>query len=487
MPVDPPLRSLPTSHLLIGDRRITDASGGEYQHVYAATNRPTVTVTLGGPREIDEAVGAARAAFPAWRALPPGERRRLLLALGDQILRHADRLAQIQTIENGVPCRFATDLPPLAADYFAYNAGWADKIGGAVHPVWPGPAFDYSLDEPYGVVGLIVPWNAPLASLGQLLGPALAAGNTIVVKPPELTPFTAICVGELALDAGFPPGVINVVPGGPAAGEALVRHANVDKIHFTGSDRTARHVLAAALDHITPVSLELGGKSALLIFADADLLRAAEQAVSAAIVLSGQGCTNSTRVLVDAAIYDRIVSVAKGLLKRVRVGDPLDDATLMGPVISQAACERILTRIGDARTRHEGRLVIGGERLGGPLADGFFISPALFADVDNASPLAQDEIFGPVVSFMKFETEEEALALANASRYGLAAYVHTSDVRRAHRVARALAAGAVWVNGFDGVTPSAPFGGVKASGYGRLGGRHGIREFTRTKNVWVSL
>jgi aldehyde dehydrogenase (NAD+) len=478
---------LPLASLLIGDRRIDRATGGEYEHIYAATGKPTIGFPLAGAAEIDESVAAARRALPVWRTMPANLRRDLLLRLSERIVRDADRLSMLQTIENGVPRAFCAELPARAADFLAYNAGWTDKIGGAVNPVWPVAALDYSLDEPYGVVGLIVPWNAPLVSVGQVIGPALAASNTVVVKPPELAPFTSIRIGELALEAGLPAGVVNIVPGGPEAGEALVRHAGIDKIHFTGSDATARRVLAAALEHITPVGLELGGKSALLIFPDADLLRAAEQAISAAVVLSGQGCTNCTRVLVHTSIYDRVVSLAKGLLRRVRVGDPMDETTAMGPVISLAACERVLARITEASRLGEGRLIAGGQRLGGELAGGYFISPALFADVDHASRLAQDEIFGPAVSFIKFDSEDEAVTIANQTRYGLAAYVHTADLRRAHRVSQALVAGSIWVNGLDGVAPSAPFGGMKHSGYGRLGGRHGIREFTRSKNVWVAV
>jgi acyl-CoA reductase-like NAD-dependent aldehyde dehydrogenase len=382
---------------------------------------------------------------------------------------------------------FASRFPEAAVDYLAYNAGWIDKIGGEVVTTWPTRAIDFTLDEPYGVVAVIIPWNAPLPSLGQVLGPALAAGNTVVVKPPELAPFTALRVGELVLESGFPPGVVNVVPAGPVGGNALVRHPGIDKIHFTGSAETAKKILAGALENLTPVGLELGGKSALLVFSDADLLAAGRQAVGAAIVLSGQGCTNSTRLLVERPVYDRLIRIVKGLMKHTVVGDPCDDRTFMGPVVSAAACDRILGVITQARESGSGRLAVGGERLGGELAAGYFISPTLFLDVDNNSDLAQNEIFGPVVAAMSFDTEEQAIQLANDTRYGLAAYVYTNDLSRAYRVSQELITGNVWINGFDGIPPSAPFGGTKQSGYGRIGGIAGIREFTRPKNLWMSI
>ncbi|MDP9107429.1 MAG: aldehyde dehydrogenase family protein, partial [Candidatus Eremiobacteraeota bacterium] len=350
----------------------------------------------------------------------------------------------------------------------------------------PSRAFTYTVDEPYGVVAVIIPWNASLISVGQLLGPVLAAGNAAVLKPSELAPFVSLRVAELALQAGIPPGTVNVVPGAAAGGDALVRHGGIAKVHFTGSSATARTILAAAAERLTPVSLELGGKSALLIFADADIPAAVQQALSGAVALSGQGCTNGTRVLVESAIYEQVLLLARGMMRRIVVGDPFDAATLMGPVVSAAACERIVDTIDRARTSGAARLVSGGHRLDGALADGYFIAPTAFADVDRDSELAREEIFGPVLAFSSFVGEEDAVELANATRYGLAAYVHTRDARRMHRVAGALVAGSVWVNGTEGLAAAAPFGGMKESGFGRVGGRAGIREFTQTKSVWVA-
>jgi acyl-CoA reductase-like NAD-dependent aldehyde dehydrogenase len=483
---DAPLDVIPPVGLLIGDGRVDQTSGGWHRHVYAATGQPTVDVPLAGEKEITEAVRAAGAALDGWRSTTPDRRRDLLLRLADLVVEDAERLARLQTVENAIPHQFTAAMPKAAADFLRYNAGWADKLGGGVVPAWPARALDYTVDEPYGVVAIIIPWNGGVVSMGQMLGPALAAGNTVVVKPSELAPFTALRMGGLALLAGLPPGVVNVVAGGPDGGEALVRHPGVDKVHFTGSTATGRKILESALVNLTPVGLELGGKSAHLIFADGDLRIAARQALTGAVALNGQGCANGTRILVQAPVYDEVLRIALGRLKHVAVGDPLVERTVMGPVVSQAACDRIMRVIDTARERGHGRLVAGGQRLDGELADGYFIAPTVFSDVDNGSDLAQQEIFGPVLSFLRFDTEEEAVRLANDTRYGLAAYVHTNDLRRAHRVARALEVGNVWVNGFPGLSPSVPFGGVKQSGYGRIGGAAGVREFLRPKNVWVA-
>jgi aldehyde dehydrogenase (NAD+) len=485
--IEPPVTLIPPPHLLVGEERVHESTGGRATHVYPASGRPTAEVLLGGAGEIDLAVRRAREATGPWRSMPAAERRDALLRLADLVLTHADELAALQSIEVGLPTQLAQQTPRLAADFLRYNAGWLDKLGGEVVQTWPLRALDYTLDEPYGVVGLIVPWNGVLVSMGQMLGPALAAGNTVVVKPPPLAPFVALRVGELAIAAGIPPGVVNVVPGGPVAGEALVRHPDVDKVHFTGSGATAQQVLAAAATNLTPVGLELGGKSPHIIFADADPRFAARLAMTGAVALSGQGCANGTRVLVEAAAYDEIVKILTARLRRIPVGDPLDARTMMGPVVSAAACERVLGVIGRARDHGTGRLVLGGERLNGELADGYFIGPTVFVDVDPTSELAQEEIFGPVLAVTRFSDEAEAVALANGTRYGLGAYLHTADLRRAHRVSQALATGSVWVNGAPGVLPSAPFGGVKQSGTGRIGGISGVREFLRPKNVWISL
>jgi aldehyde dehydrogenase (NAD+) len=477
----PPLDVLPDTRPLIGDDR-TGTTGGEHEHVYAATGRPTTVVPLAGEKEMDQAVAAARAALPGWRETPPTERRALLLRLCELITANADELVALQVVENSVPIQFAASFPAACVDFLRYAAGWADRLGGDVVPA--GRAFDFTLDEPYGVVAVIVPWNGPLVSVGQVLGPALVTGNTVVLKPPELAPFTSLRLGELFRAAGFPPGVVNVVPAGPEGGDALVRHPGLDKIHFTGSGATARRIVAAAGDNLTPACLELGGKSAHLIFADADLRLAARQALTGMVVYSGQGCANGTRILVEQPVYEEVLTIATKRLRHVRMGDPFAPEVSMGPLVTTAACDRVLGMVSAARERGDGRLVTGGERADG---DGFFVTPTVFADVDNTSDLAQLEIFGPVLCFLPFRTEEEAVRLANDTPYGLAGYLNTNDLRRAHRVSRRLECGSVWVNGFQGLSPAAPFGGTKGSGYGRTGGAAGIREFTRPKNVWLAL
>jgi len=488
MPIgDAVLDVFPRPGLLIADKLVTATTGGEFQHVYPATGKPTLNVPLAGAAEVDAAVQAARAASPEWRSWTVDRRRDVMLRFAALVREHEHTISELSVYENGTPISLVETFVPTLADAFTYNAGWADKVGGDVIATWPVAALDYTVVEPYGVVGIIIPWNGPVPTLGMTLSPALAAGNTVVLKPSRPAPFSPLLVGRLLLEAGFPPGVVNVVPGGPEAGDALVRHPGVDKIHFMGSSSVAREVLAAALTNLTPVSLELGGKSANIIFADADLDAAAELVVSAIVTLSGQACVIGTRVLVEERVYDEVVERCKAKVEQILVGDPASPSTLMGPLISPEACARVLGFVERAQASGEGRLVTGGCRLGGDLADGYFIAPTIFADVDNDSELAQREIFGPVVSIQRFSTEAEALSVANDHRYGLGAYVQTNDLKRAHRMAASLEAGSVWINGFPGVPRSVPFGGTKQSGYGRLGGLAGIQEFSRVKNVWTAL
>ena len=483
---DARLELLPDVGLLIGDQMIRQTSGGAHTHIYPATGRATGAVPLAGAAEVDMAVAAARSAAPVWANMAVNERRNLLIRLAHLIQRDAERLTQLSVIDNGIPLAVAGFGPHVAADCFLYNAGWTDKIGGEVVSTWPTPALDYTLDEPYGVVAVIIPWNGPVYSLGMVLGPALAAGNTVVVKPPELAPYAVIRFGELCLEAGLPPGVVNIIPGGPVAGAALTSHRGVEKIHFTGSGATAQHILAAAAPRMTPVHLELGGKSAAVVFDDADLDQLDGFCLSGVINNSGQGCINATRLLVQSGVYDAVIDRVRAKAAGISLGDPMRSGTTMGPVINAPAVDRILGMIDRARDQG-GRLVCGGHRAGGDLANGYFIEPTVFCDVDPQSELSLHEVFGPVLAITRFETEEEAVRLANSTDFGLAAYVWTQDVKRAHRMAKALVAGNVWVNGFTGIPISAPFGGIGQSGSGRLGGIHGIREFMRPKNVWVAL
>ena len=480
------IAALPRPGFLIGGRKVTESDGPHHEHRYAATGKLTHMVPLGTARDVDQAVQAARKAFLTWGKMPGNERRIHMLRFAQLVRDRADSLRRMMTAENGTPA-MATAYPPTwVAELFEYNAGWADKIGGDVVSTFPGPAFDYTLAEPYGVIAVIVPWNGPFVSFGQTLAPALAAGNTVVIKPPELAPYSCLMLGELALEAGIPEGVINVVPAGPEGGEALVRHKGVGKIHFTGSGATARKIIAASLENLTPYGLELGGKSARLVFADSDRESAIRNAIGSAIGLSGQACICGSRVLIERSIYENFVADCQAALEHVKPGDPTLPETFMGPVISQGAVDRILGFVDRAEASGQ-RLVTGGRRLGGDLADGYFISPTIFADVDPDADVAKNEVFGPILSFIPFDDEEHAVQLANDSDYGLAAYIESENVKRVHRVSAALEAGTVWVNGFFDLPVGAPFGGYKQSGVGHVGGKWGIQEFCRTKNVWMKL
>ncbi len=472
--------------MLIGDAWSDPRGGAIHRHVYAGNGEATVDVGLAGAADVDAAVAAARDAFPAWRALAPARRRDILLRCAELLRRDGALIGQLETIDNASPVRAARGSAGIAADWLAYNAGWAERIHGQTLHGGSASSLDYVEAEPFGVIGVIIPWNGPVVSMGMVLGPALAAGNCAVVKPPELAPFAVRHVAQLFLEAGVPPGVVNIVTGGPEAGRALVQSRGVDKIHFTGSPATARHILRDAAQNITPCAMELGGKSANVIFADADLDAAVPHAMQMIIGKSGQGCIRGTRLLVEDAIYDEVIARCAAIAAGVVLGDPLDEATTMGPVINEAACERIVGMIDRARA-DGARLVAGGARAGGELLPGFYVQPTVFGDVDPHSELAQQEVFGPVLAITRFSGEEQAIELANSTDYALAGYVRTADAGRAHRVARAINAGNVWVNGFCGILPNAPFGGNGISGFGRLGGEAGVREFLRERNIWLQL
>ena len=471
--------------MLIGDEWFDRGSGGEFRHINPSTGQEHPPIPLAGPDDVDRAVRAARAAQPGWQALPVDQRRDALLRLAGLIREAAGELATLTTLDNGAPSMLAMAGPMAAADHFTYYAGWVDKLGGDLIPTWPAPALDYAVMEPYGVVGVIIPWNVPMFNIGQVVAAAVAAGNAVVFKAPELAPFGVLRFGELVAEAGIPGGVVNIVPGSAETGAAMVAHEGIDKIHFIGGGGAARKIMASAAETLKPLTFELGGKSANVIFEDADIQAAAGQASFHCMGMSGQGCLVGSRLLVQESVYDQVVAMVQGIVGSMQVGDPFAEGTYMGPVINAQACERILGVIEAAKSGGS-KLLTGGERLGGELADGYFIQPTVFSDVDNSSDLAQNEVFGPVLAVIRFRDEEEAISLANATRYGLAAYVHTNDLKRAHRTAAALQAGSVWVNG-SGVKTSAPFGGVKQSGFGRMGGRFGLEDFLRPKNVYIPL
>jgi acyl-CoA reductase-like NAD-dependent aldehyde dehydrogenase len=487
MTLNLPDRALLPTHSLLVDGVLANAGGEAVTHIYPATGKPTGEVQIASTADVDAAVASARRAFPAWRAMPGDKRRDLMFKLAALIEADVHRLSHLVAIENGNVIMTAPYIVADAAQKFRYFGGWADKISGRTVSTWGGPAHDYVSMEPYGVVGAIIPWNGPLFALTMVIAPALATGNCVVVKAPDIAPYSVLRMGELFVEAGFPAGVFNVVTGGPATGAAMVEHPGIDKVQFVGSGATARQVLASAAQTLKPCGLELGGKSAVIIFADAELQDAAKRGMSGAISANGQGCVNGTRLLVERPVYDAYVQMIGAMAPHVKVGDPLDPATVMGPVISESALARMLGAIQNSLSEGA-RLITGGERLGGVFAEGSFLPMTILADVRNDTNIAQHEVFGPVLTITPFDGEEEAIALANGTDYGLGAYIHTQNVGRAHRMAAAMDAGMVHVNGAgEGMTPCAPFGGVKQSGYGRLGGEEGLKEFLRVKNVWVNL
>ena len=472
--------------LIIGADRPTTASGGTHTHRDPATGTPVADVALAGPAEVDAAVTAAREALPAWRALPPHRRADLLDRLAGLLDSDREDAAALTAVDNGTPVS-ALDPGRAAAQWTRYYAGWVDKLEGRVLP-GPGRGLDYVLREPYGVIAAMVPWNGPMMGMGQKAAPALAAGNTVVAKPPEIAPFGAVRFAELALEAGLPPGVVNVVVGGAEAGAALVRHAGVDKISFTGGAAAAREVMVGAAEALTPVALKLGGKSANMVFTDADLDAASTiGGLLGAVLLSGQGCALPTRLFVHEAVAEVLVDRLVAVVESAAVGDPLDPATVMGPLATEAARDRVLGVIQQAvaagATVRTGGRALGPDDLGPELVGGWFLAPTVLTNVDDDHDVARLEVFGPVLSVLTFTEEDEVVARANALPYGLAAYVHTQDLSRAHRVARDLEVGSVTVNAFPSNSPTLPFGGVKQSGFGREGGKEGLDEFLRPKNV----
>ncbi|MEU5343735.1 aldehyde dehydrogenase family protein [Streptomyces sp. NPDC020766] len=465
-------------------------SVGAVDHVNPATGQVNGSVLLSGPQEVDEAVAAARAAYPEWRAMSPALRRRILQRIEELMLQHVPDLGRLTTLEVGAPLTLSSALAHLCAGWFGYYAGWADKIEGLTSPANPVmvPGLGYTVPEPYGVVGIILTWNGPVMSTGMKIAPALAAGNCVVVKSPDLAPFAVARFGEIALEAGLPPGVMHILPGGAEAGDHLVRHPDVDMISFTGGIPTAQKILDAARHTLKPVLLELGGKTASVVFPDADLDAAVTDTVRSCMTLAGQGCNLSTRLLVHRDVYDEVVRATATAAAAVTVGDPFAQTTTLGPVIGPAARDRILGVIDQAAD--SGRIVAGGHAvapgsLPAQVQGGYFVEPTVLADVDPGSEVARHEVFGPVLCVIPFDSEDEAVELANSTPYGLGAVLYTRDVQRVQRLVPRFQAGTVHVNGASGQPASAPFGGYKQSGHGREGGKEGLYEFLQTKNVFI--
>lgn len=474
--------------LYIGGEWIAPDDGGYMESIDPSTGRPWAIVAFGGERDIDRAVTAARTALEGpWGKLPGHERAALLRRFADLYRDRARDLAILETTDSGRALREARADISGHSNGYHWWASLADKNSGRTIPI-DDSVHAFTTRVPVGVVGAITPWNVPLMAAAWKLGPALAAGCTVVLKPAEQTPVTSLELGKLFDEAGFPPGVVNIVPGygKDGAGEYLVKHPGVDKIAFTGEGSTAKAILRTGAETMKRFTFELGGKSPHIIFADADLEQALNAATNSAWTLCGQSCALGSRVLVQRSVYDRVVDEFKARAARVRVGSPLDEATHMGPQAHEEQLAKTLSYIEVGR-EDGAQLVTGGRRLtGGPYEGGYYIEPTVFANVNNAMRIAREEIFGPVAALIPFDDEDEAVAIANDTPYGLTAGLWTNDIGRGHRVSSKIKAGMVWVNTYRFIRWSTPYGGFKASGWGRENGMEGLDSYLETRTTVVS-
>jgi aldehyde dehydrogenase (NAD+) len=455
-----------------------------------ATGEVLTQIAHASPADIDRAVAAARRAFEdrsgPWRKMSASERGRLIWRLADLLEKNIDEFAELETLDNGKPIFESRYVDmPMVVDVLRYYAGWATKIHGETVNTSE-TAFTYTLREPLGVVGMIVPWNFPLLLASWKLGPALACGNTIVWKPASLTPLSALRFGELAMEAGLPPGVLNVITGSSEVGRSMVRHPGIDKIAFTGSTEVGKEIMRGSADTVKRVTLELGGKSPNIVFADSDIDSAIKGAITGIFYGKGEVCNAGSRLFIESKVQDEFLEKLTARAKKMQPADPLDPKTRMGAIVSQEQMQTVLGYI-EAGKKEGAKLIAGGNRVSVDGGKGFFIEPTIFGDVKNEMKIAQEEIFGPVLATLKFDDIDEVIAQANNNPYGLASAVWTRDVKKAHLVSRQLRAGTVWINTYGLMDAALPFGGYKSSGFGRELGMNALEHYTEVKTVWMNL
>src|SRR5215212_1843054 len=478
------------TRLFINGEFVDARSGDTFVTVNPATEEKIADVASASAEDVDAAVQAARAQMEPgseWQKMKPRDRGKVLWRIAEMLAARAEEIGRVETIDNGKPIFESQYVDtPAAAECLYYFAGWSGKVTGETLPVADN-AFTYTLREPVGVVGAITPWNFPLMLAVWKIAPALACGNTVVIKPASNTSLSLLKFAEYAKECGLPPGVLNVIPGkGSVVGNALVDHPGVDAIAFTGSTEVGKSIMARAAKTLKKVSLELGGKSPNVVFADADLDAAARGALNAIFYGKGEVCAAGSRLLVEEAAHAELMQKVAERAAKMTAGDPLHPKTRLGAIVSKEQMETVLGYI--ERGRNEGaKLLVGGERADIGTGKGYFVKPTIFDDVQPEMAIAREEIFGPVLATIRFKDADDAIAKGNATVYGLAAAVWTRDVSKAHRVARALKAGTVWVNTYNLYDPALPFGGFKESGFGRDQGRDALEKYTQTKSVWVNL
>ncbi len=480
--------SVMRKQLFINGEWRDSASGQTLEVVNPATEEVVATVASAEQSDVDAAVAAARAALDGpWGKLSARERGRLMWKIGDKLMEKADEIARLETLHNGKPIFESRQVEvPAAAECFQYYAGWADKIHGETIPV-KGNYLTYTLREPVGVVAAIVPWNFPLLLTSWKVAPALACGNTVIIKPASQTPLTALALAEIAQEVGIPPGVINVITGpGSTVGQMIVEHAGIDKIAFTGDTSTGKQIMRGSAETLKQITLELGGKSPNIVFPDADIEAAVRGATTGIFYGKGEVCAAGSRLLVDKSIKDEFIDKVAARAKKMVPGDPMDPKTRLGAISSKKQLENDLRYIEIAK-KEGATLVAGGSRADIGTGKGYFLQPTVFAGVTPEMTIAREEIFGPVLAAIEFADVEEAIARANNSNYGLAAAVWTRDIKKAHYVARKLQAGTVWINTYNVYDTAAPFGGYKQSGFGREMSMHALEHYTQVKTVWVDL